>query len=140
MNVPGSAFCFKCGNSLAVNTPYPAAQAVSQPLQSYCPQCGAANPAGSAFCNRCGSSYQAAQAVPAAQVQAVPAQAGATPKAVKKVSGIWWLIAIIFLLPGGLIAWAVVKRHNPNSARGLLMVSLMVSALVFYGVVQNLIN
>jgi apolipoprotein N-acyltransferase len=59
---------------------------------------------------------------------------------VKKAWGGWWLIAIFLLLPGGLIAWAVVKKENPAKAGRLLLVSLLATAFVFYAIVQNIIN
>ena len=127
----GAAFCTGCGKPLTAQGP------------AFCPRCGTPVTAGSAFCSKCGGSltvnmpYAAVPAAPPAAVQPQPAPP--QPQA-KKVSGIWWLVAIFLLLPGGLIAWAVVKKDNPKKAGQLLMVSLFVSMLVFYGIVQNIVN
>jgi Mg-chelatase subunit ChlD len=127
----GAAFCTGCGKPLTQQSP------------AFCPGCGTSVTAGSAFCNKCGSSLTANMpysAVQAAQPPAGPVPADATKPAVKKAWGGWWLIAIFLLLPGGLIAWAVVKKENPAKAGRLLLVSLLATAFVFYAIVQNIIN
>jgi Mg-chelatase subunit ChlD len=127
----GAAFCTGCGKPL---TP---------PGPAFCPRCGTAVIAGNAFCGKCGTTLTPSMSYPAAQPSQVinaPVQVAATQPKVKKVWGGWWIIAILLLLPGGLIAWAVNKKNNPKTASGMLMVSMLASALVFYSIVQNIIN
>jgi hypothetical protein len=69
----------------------------------------------------------------------VPVQPQAAPTApVKSVSGLWWLLSFFLLLPGGLVAWAVVKRDNPRKAIQLLAFSLFITVFIIYAIVQNL--
>jgi Mg-chelatase subunit ChlD len=127
----GAAFCTGCGKPIMTQGP------------AFCPRCGTQVTSRSAFCSKCGDSLTVNMPYPAAQTiqtTTIPPQLVASQKTVRKVSGAWWLLAFFLLLPGGLIAWAVVKKEHPQTARAMLMVSLMISALFFYGIVQNIIN
>jgi Mg-chelatase subunit ChlD len=130
-----ASFCTGCGKPVVVQGP------------AFCFHCGAPVTSGSLFCGKCGASLTAAisgMAVSAAAPAAAPPQAAVPPQAVtavtaaKPVSGLWWLIAIFLLLPGGLIAWAVVRKDNPRKAVQFLAFSLFITIFVIYAIVQNM--
>jgi glucan phosphoethanolaminetransferase (alkaline phosphatase superfamily) len=47
-----------------------------------------------------------------------------------KNSGWWWLLPIFFSLPGGIIAWAIIKKHNWRQARNMLTTGILLTLLV----------
>ena len=63
------------------------------------------------------------------QAGASRAPSPATRRAVRPVSGAWWLVPILFGILGGVIAWAAVRDRNPATARTMLVVGL-VSSLI----------
>jgi hypothetical protein len=78
--------------------------------------------------------YPAGQAV---QPAAVPSQATVPQSTAKKVADAWWLVSIFLFLPGGLIAWAVVRKDNPKTAGRMLIVSLTLSVFLIFVIVNN---
>ena len=125
---PGAAFCIKCGFSLS-EAPLVSSEVLTQePV--YCPQCGIQNTAGSRFCNKCG-----APILPGITQNQIPIVKSPD----KKASRAWWLLPIFLLLPGGVIAWAVLRKENPSLARRILMFGLSITILLIIVIIQNFI-
>jgi len=116
-NHAGQQFCGKCGAKLA-------AVVLHQPMIK-CPNCGVQNLAGQQFCGNCGTKLAAvAQQAPTAPTPQMPADMTqeAPPTAMRPVTprqqfevkptwglawGLWWRMAILGLLIGG-IAYLIV--------------------------------
>jgi Mg-chelatase subunit ChlD len=155
---PDTAFCLKCGTSLAVVTEPVPTPAVAGKV--YCPHCGAANTVGSAFCNRCGTLLPPPPAVvvPTPTVALIYCSrcgkantqgsafcntcgtrilpvaqplAAVAPRTVKekKASWAWWFL-VLLLLPGGLIAYFALKKEHPDMAKKILIFTTTLTFLI----------
>jgi heat shock protein HtpX len=45
--------------------------------------------------------------------------------------GVWWLLPIIFQWLGGLIAWNIVKKENPQLATNMLTLGISMTAVIY---------
>ena len=70
--------------------------------------------------------HEGGSGAPDSGARGVPFGYGATQRA---VSGVWWLLPILFGLIGGLIAWLVNKEADPGRARAMLIVGVVMSLL-----------
>jgi hypothetical protein len=129
-NAAGSAFCKQCGSPLALAAPAAATNGAAPQAGIFCNYCGTTNAAGSMFCNRCGAAIRSG----VQQVQTAPAIA-----APKKNYWAYWLLPVFFALIGGLIAWASLRKDNPSLANRILIFSLFITLLIFFGIVQNML-
>ena len=55
----------------------------------------------------------------------------ARPVSSTRVSGLWWLLPILFGWVGGLVAWLVNKDVDPQRARAMLVTGIVVTCVVF---------
>jgi hypothetical protein len=143
----GSAFCSTCGVALSLSAPSTTTINPQASTIAYCPVCGLPNVLGIAFCNKCGNSLlnrqniSATYGTPQSPGLTAIREAGApVQKARKQVSAAWWLLAVLFFLPGGLIAWAAVKKDEPKMASRMLAVSLLITMFFFVTFVLNWAN
>jgi zinc ribbon protein len=51
--------------------------------------------------------------------------AGSPERTDAQVSGFWWIVPIAFGIIGGLVAWAATRRHDPRTARKLLIAGVI---------------
>jgi predicted RNA-binding Zn-ribbon protein involved in translation (DUF1610 family) len=104
VSASGQQFCGKCGTKLATEV---------QQQKIKCPNCGSQNLAGQQFCGNCGAALVAvAQQAPAAPPQETPAKvvSPVIPRQQVEVKptwglawGLWWRMALLGLLIGGIL-------------------------------------
>ena len=152
---PDVMFCQSCGNPVRVSpppvvpsppqarpAPIPSPVVQSRPASppapmptaappanpAYCPACGAMNVPGSVFCNSCGTRITAPLFQPAAAPQTghPVAQPAASSN---ETSWAYWLLPILFLGLGGIVACAAVMSRNKGKAIGLFILGIVMSIL-----------
>jgi hypothetical protein len=114
--------------------------------RKFCPSCGAPNDINSAHCVNCGAAlpmqgYQQPQQYnqpppPPQQYNQPPPQynqpATSYAPPVQSVSILWYVVAIIFGLIGGIVGWYVNRKKNPGAARNILIVSVVSWVIQYY--------
>jgi len=56
---------------------------------------------------------------------------GDTRSEPRPVSGLWWLLPILFGWLGGLVAWVVTRDRDPRVARSMLITGIVLSVILF---------
>ncbi len=94
--------------------------------QAAVPEAGAAS--GQASRRPAGASGQPKKPSPVDQVLAAPVEKSLLDSAASAPVSPWlWLLPLVLGLPGGLIAWLLVKDTNRGVARAMLVVSVIVT-------------
>jgi uncharacterized membrane protein YvbJ len=99
----------------------------------FCPNCGKAVGENDKFCPYCATPLQASNQ----PVQQSPVQQASPPsqpavytsaplQTAEKVSNLWFLVPIIFSIFGGIVAYFMVRKRDPNKAALLIGIGALI--------------
>jgi hypothetical protein len=92
----------------------------------YCPACGFPNPAHLTWCSHC-REVDISGATVIVEAEAVETVVGQKEK---DASALWYLVALLFGLIGGLIGYVATKDKHPSSANGILALGIMSTVIL----------
>ncbi len=89
----------------------------------FCTSCGNQMLGSAQFCTNCGKS-------PNATIQSNASKYQQYSQPAPSVSGIWYLLPILFGLLGGIIAWIGIRKRDSSKARNCLILGVIVTIIV----------
>jgi hypothetical protein len=95
----------------------------------FCTSCGNQMLDSAQFCTNCGTS-------PNVTIRSNPSNYAQYSKPTPSVSGVWYLLPILFGLIGGIIAWVIIRKKDSKKAKNCLIVGIVMIAI---GILVNLL-